>query len=425
MSEYTVLVIGAGGREHAIIWALSRSSHAARIFAAPGNPGTESSAINLPFRQEDIPALVNFAKEQRVDLVVIGPEAPLAAGIVDAFQAAGIPAFGPSQAAAQLEASKAFAKDFMHRHHIPTAAYATFDDYTAALTYVRQLDRPVVVKADGLAAGKGVLMCETLAQAEDALQQIMQAAVFGAAGSRVIIEEWLAGPELSVLAFCDGHTVAVMPPARDHKRAYDHDEGPNTGGMGAYTPVPGVTPELIDQVQREVLQPAVDGMAAEGKPYIGVLYAGLMLTSDGPKTLEFNCRFGDPEAQVILPLLQTDLCEIMLACVEGRLSQLDIQWQPGACATVVLASPGYPADYPKGLFISGLDKAAQHENVVVFHAGTGRIDHQYVTAGGRVLAVSATGATLDDALRHSYAAVREIHFDGMHYRRDIGKGTPS
>ncbi len=421
LNSANILIVGAGGREHALAWALKRSSRVGQIYAAPGNAGTEATAHNIPLRAEDTRALVNFARERHIDLTVVGPEVPLAAGIVDAFQAAGLRIFGPTQAAAQLEASKAFSKDFMQRHHIPTAAYATFTSYAAAREYISQSDRPLVVKADGLAAGKGVLMCESHEQAEAALKQIMLDSAFGTAGQQVVIEEWLTGTELSVLAFSDGHTVSVMPPARDHKRIYDHDEGPNTGGMGAYAPAPEATPELIEQIRREILQPVIDGMAAEGMPYVGVLYAGLMLTPAGVKVLEFNCRFGDPETQVILPLLEGDLLEILLACVEGRLGEIEIQWKPGVCATVVLAAPGYPDDYPKGLFISGLDKAARHENVIIFHAGTGRIDYQYVTAGGRVLAVSATGATLDAALYTSYAAVRDIHFEGMHYRRDIGK----
>ncbi len=421
LSKYRVLVIGSGGREHALAWALKRSPQVGQIYVAPGNAGTQAVASNVPIRAEDTRALVGFAREQQIDLTVVGPETPLAAGVVDAFQAAGLKVFGPTQAAAQLEASKAFAKDFMCRHHIPTAAYATFNDCQQALAYVQAQNCSLVVKADGLAAGKGVLMCADTAQAETALKQAMQEAAFGAAGAQVVIEECLTGPELSVLAFSDGKTVAVMPPARDHKRACDGDQGPNTGGMGAYTPVAGVTPELIAQIERDILQPAINGMAAEGRPYVGVLYAGLMLTADGVKALEFNCRFGDPETQVILPLLESDLLDIMLACVEGRLSEQAIQWRAGACATVVLASPGYPGDYPKGLFISGLEQAAGEQNALVFHAGTDRIDYQYITAGGRVLAVSGIGATLDDALRTSYAAIRHIHFEGMHYRRDIGK----
>ena len=421
LSEYRVLVIGSGGREHALVWALKRSPQVGQIYVAPGNAGTQAVASNVPIRAEDTRALVGFAREQRIDLTIVGPETPLAAGVVDAFQAAGLRIFGPTQAAAQLEASKAFAKDFMRRHHIPTAAYATFSDYEQALAYVREQNCPLVVKADGLAAGKGVLMCKTTAQAENALKQAMQDAAFGTAGAQVVIEEWLTGPELSVLAFSDGKTVAVMPPARDHKRACDDDKGPNTGGMGAYTPVPDASPDLIEQVRRDILQPAIDGMAAEGRPYVGVLYAGLMLTEDGVKVLEFNCRFGDPETQVILPLLESDLLEIMLACVEGRLSEQPVQWQAGACATVVLAAPGYPGDYPKGLFISGLEQAEAQQNALVFHAGTDRINYQYITASGRVLAVSGTGATLDDALRTSYAAIRHIHFEGLYYRRDIGK----
>ncbi len=416
-----VLVVGGGGREHALAWALSRSDRVRQIFVAPGNAGTAGIATNVPISDNDIPALVAFSQEQQIGLTVVGPEVPLAAGIVDAFQKAGLAIFGPTQAAAQLEASKAFAKDFMQRYHIPTAAYAAFEDYEAAVAYVREASRPLVVKADGLAAGKGVLMCQTAGEAISALSQIMNEGVFGAAGSQVVIEEWLQGPELSVLAFSDGHTVAVMPPARDHKRAYDHDQGPNTGGMGAYAPAPDSTPAFIETIRQTILQPAIDGMAADGSPYVGILYAGLMLTPDGPRALEFNCRFGDPETQVILPLLETDLVDIFTACIAGRLSTLDLRWKAGACATVVLASPGYPNSYPVNLPISGLESAANEADVIVFHAGTGDQNGQVVTTGGRVLAVSGIGADLPAALSRSYAAIEQIQFEGMHYRRDIGQ----
>ena len=429
--QITALVVGSGGREHALAWSLARSWRVTQVYVAPGNAGTQwqgapciegyrpfVSAENVDITADDIEGIVAFATKQSIGLVVVGPEVPLAAGLVDVLTAAGIKAFGPTQAAAQLEASKAFSKQFMQEHKIPTAAYAAFDDFEAALAYVRDLNRPVVVKADGLAAGKGVIVCDDVAQAESALAEIMQDKAFGDAGATVIVEERLTGPELSVLAFVDGDTIAVMPPTRDHKRALDGDEGLNTGGMGAFTPVPEFTPELIAEIEATVLRPAVDGMKAQGTPYKGVLYAGLMLTPDGPKTLEFNCRFGDPETQVILPLLETDLTRILLACVDGTLDSFEVEWSDEACATVVLASPGYPGSYPKGLPISGVDKISE---AIVFHAGTARDGQQVVTSGGRVMAVSAVGADMDAALTKAYAELKRIHFDGMHYRTDIGR----
>ena len=427
MNKLTVLLIGSGGREHALAWALARSPHVGQVYVAPGNAGTEwpaasemAAATNVAISADDAPALLAFARGQRVDLTVVGPEAPLAAGVVDLFQEARLPIFGPSRAAARLEASKSFAKDFMRGCAIPTGGYAAFTDYEAARRYLAGTG-PVVVKADGLAAGKGVLICDGEEAAQAALRQVMLAREFGAAGDTVVVEERLSGPEVSVLAFSDGRTVALMPPARDHKRVFDGDRGPNTGGMGAFAPPPDVDAPLVDEIRRTVLQPAVDGMAARGTPYVGVLYAGMMLTAAGPRVLEFNCRFGDPETQAILPLLDGDLAEIMLACVEGRLDQVDVRWRRGACATVVLASQGYPGVYPKGRPISGLDEAAGCEAVAVFHAGTARRDGHVVTAGGRVLAVSATGDDLPSALARAYAGVERIHFEGMHYRRDIGR----
>lgn len=418
MPDLNVLIVGGGGREHTLAWALRQSPRVGRLHVAPGNAGTASIAENVSIAADNIAGLVDFARVNAIDLTVVGPEAPLAAGIVDAFRAAGLRIFGPTQAAARLESSKAFAKQFMADHGIPTAAHATFTDYDAAVTYVNKLQRPLVVKADGLAAGKGVTVCDTPQQAIAALSDAMLDAAFGAAGQTVVIEERLTGPELSVHAFCDGHTIRLLPPARDHKRAYDNDDGPNTGGMGAYTPVPGVDAALLDEITRTMLQPAVDGMIARGTPYTGMLYAGLMLTPDGPRTLEFNCRFGDPETQVMLPLLNSDLAEVLLACVEGRLGEIDIDWRPGACATVVAAAPGYPNDYPKGSPITGMDLSGA--DTLIFHAGTAQQDGEIVTAGGRVLAVSAVGADLDAALASAYATLDGIHFEGMHYRRDIG-----
>lgn len=438
MNRQTILVIGSGGREHALAWKLAQSPRVSQIYVAPGNAGTEwepgpgrAPAHNVPVAAEDFGRLIAFAQGQgpvasgfnvsRVDLTVVGPEGPLADGIVDAFQAQGLAIFGPSRPAAELEGSKAFAKAFMQAQGIPTAAFRSFNRYEEARKYVSELDGPVVVKASGLAAGKGVIVCQYPAEAQLALQKIMQERSFGPAGDTVVIEEYLSGPELSVLAFSDGQNIALMPPARDHKRVFDGNRGPNTGGMGAYAPASDVDETLIDAVRQHVLQPAVDGMAAQGTPYIGVLYAGLMLTAAGPKVLEFNCRFGDPETQVILPLLSSDLVEILLACVNGRLNQVAVEWQPGTCATVVMASDGYPGSYAMGRPISGVAEADALDDVVVFQAGTASQDGQLVTAGGRVLAVSATGPSLAASLERAYGGISQIHFEGAHYRRDIGR----
>ena len=437
MTKYNVLVIGSGGREHALAWALSRSARVEQVFVAPGNAGTEwparpkaqglqprAAAHNVPIRADDFAALVMFARDNDVSLTVVGPETPLAAGIVDHFQAAGLAIFGPCGAAARLEASKAFAKNFMRDHHIATADYGIFTDYAQARDFIHSRSRPLVVKADGLAAGKGVLICDNAAEAEAALRTIMQERAFGAAGDAVVIEDKLNGREISLLAFTDGKTIVPMPPARDHKRALDGDQGLNTGGMGAFAPTTDIPPALVDQIVQTVMQPVVDGMAAQGTPYVGVLYAGLMLTPDGPQVLEFNCRLGDPEAQAVLPLLETDLYDILSACVAGRLSETPICWRDQSCATIVVASPGYPAACPQGLPISGLDALAQRQDVVVFHAGTACREGQIVTAGGRVLAVTAPGSSLSQALERAYDAVGQIHFEGMQYRRDIGRTAP-
>jgi phosphoribosylamine--glycine ligase len=433
MTGLRILVIGSGGREHTLAWALARPERVGQITVAPGNAGTEwpestapdgarqAACANAAIPVSDTPALIRFAQNHRIDLTVVGPEAPLAAGIVDAFQAVGLRVFGPAQAAARLEASKVFAKQFMQAHAIPTADFAVFDDYGAALAYVSSLDRPLVVKADGLAAGKGVMVCDTPAEAQAALKSMMVDRAFGDAGRQVLIEDRLSGWEVSVLAFADGRSFALMPYAADHKRALDGDQGPNTGGMGAYAPRPVDFPGFEQFVSERILRPVALGTAQQGTPYKGVLYIGLMMTADGPRVLEFNCRFGDPETQVILPLLGSDLAEVMLACAEGRLDPSSVRWQEGACATVVLASGGYPGEYRTGLPISGLSEAAALPGVHVFHAGTARVGADVVTAGGRVLTVSGLGQTLPRALEHAYAAARLIHFDGMHYRGDIGR----
>lgn len=428
MVKRTVLVVGSGGREHAIAWALARSSEVGQVFVAPGNAGTDAPPRlqNVPIKADDLTALCDFARARGVDLTVVGPEAPLAAGIVDAFQAAGLRCFGPSRATAQVEASKAFAKALMAEAGVPTAQYAAFRDYAEALAYARRYDGRVAVKASGLAAGKGVTVCSAMKEAEGALRAALVERVFGAAGETVVVEERLEGPELSLLAFSDGRTVVPLVPARDHKAAYDGDQGPNTGGMGAFAPVPGVGD--VERLADLTLRPVIAALARRGTPYVGVLYAGLMLTRDGPKVLEYNCRLGDPEAQVLLPLLETDLLALVEACLAGNLEGVPLTWRAGAAATVVLASGGYPGAYRTGLPIRGLEEAARMPDVLVFHAGTKRQDGEVVTAGGRVLNVTGLGPTLAEALGRAYAAVRCVAFEGMHYRRDIGRsvvGSPA
>ena len=414
-----LLVIGSGGREHALCWKLTQSPHLERLYIAPGNAGTESFGENIQVGSEDAAALVEFALDKKIDFVVVGPEAPLAAGLADALQEAGLRVFGPTEAAAQIEASKVFAKDFMDRYAIPSGRYASFTEYEPALTYLRQAEFPVVIKASGLAAGKGVIVPETVAQAEAALRSMLLEAEFGEASRQVLIEERLSGPEVSLLAFTDGRTVRPMPPAQDHKRLFEGDQGPNTGGMGAYAPAPICPPALVDEIMQTILQPTVDGLRLEGSPFVGVLYAGLMLTESGPQVLEFNCRFGDPETQVLLPLLDGDLIEILEACVDGRLDQIEVAWKEQSAACVVLASENYPGKVPIDRQISGLNPEVPGS--VIFHAGTRRKGGAVLTAGGRVLTVTGLGNDLRSALKSAYRRVEGIYFMGMQYRRDIGQ----
>jgi phosphoribosylamine--glycine ligase len=417
-----VLIVGGGGREHALAWKAAQSPRLERLYVAPGNPGTAQVAENVPIPADATPGLVDWAAANTIDLVLIGPEAPLAAGLADALLARGLRVFGPSRAAAEIEASKAFAKDFMRRHGIPTGAYAAFNDFHEAIGHLLGVDFErggVVIKASGLAAGKGVVVPECADDAEAAVREMMLDGAHGAAGATVVIEERLRGEEVSLLAFCDGTTVRPMLPAQDHKRLRDGDQGPNTGGMGAYAPAPVCPPALVDELTRTVLQPTVDGLRAEGRPFVGVLYAGLMLTEDGPRVLEFNCRFGDPETQALMPLLESDLLEVAAACADGRLDEVDVRWQAGAAACVVLAAEGYPGAYRSGDVIHGWDQA--HDQAVVFHAGTRREGDQIVTAGGRVLGVTGWGADLEAALDCAYAAAEGITFAGRKYRRDIGR----
>ncbi len=419
-----ILLIGSGGREHALAWKISQSSKLNHLYSLPGNPGTAQLGINLPGDPQNLDEVATLARKYKIDLTVIGPEVPLAAGLSDHLRAAGIPIFGPSQKAAQLESSKAFSKDFMTRHKLPTAEYQTFTDYRAARQFISQYSNThpqlPVIKASGLAAGKGVILPSTIEQAEETLQKIMLEKSFGDAGNEVVIEERLAGREVSVMAFTDGETIVPMPPAQDHKRLLDFDAGPNTGGMGVFAPTPFAPPELIDQIKTNILQPTVDGMRAEGNPYIGVLYAGIILTDSGSKLLEFNCRFGDPETQVVLPLLESDLVDVMLACVEGNLTdgQHQIRWRDAAAVCVVLASKGYPGSYPKGLPITGLDSLP--ENIIPFHAGTKSQNGLTLTNGGRVLGITTQAETIDQARQKVYAGIKQIHFKGMQYRQDIG-----
>ncbi len=415
-----VLVVGSGGREHALLWALSRSPQVKELHIAPGNGGTAELATNVPIAAEDVPALVTYAREQRFDLTVIGPEMPLALGLSDALRAEGLRVFGPSAKAAQIEASKAFSKDFMRAQGIPTADYAVFTDYDAALRYLEDHPAPIVVKASGLAAGKGAIVCHTDDEARHALRRIMREREFGAAGDTVVIEECLTGQEVSVLAFSDGRTVVPMVLAQDHKAIYDGDRGPNTGGMGCYAPAPLLDEALLARVVAEVLQPAVDGLRRAGTPYVGVLYAGLMISGADFWVLEFNCRFGDPEAQAILPLLETDLVTIIEACLDGRLDEIAVRWAKKTCVCVVMASAGYPGPYQKGYKITGLDEAAALPDTVIFHAGTRREDGRVLTAGGRVLGVTAWADDLPGARAKAYRAVELIHWPGVTFRRDIG-----
>jgi phosphoribosylamine--glycine ligase len=415
-----VAIIGSGGREHALAWKLSQSKRLGKLYALPGNPGTARVATNVPVGVMDFAGIEKFVRENQIGLVVVGPEDPLAGGIADRLTALGVKVFGPSQAAARLEADKWFAKEVMRSQLVPTAEAKSFTDVRAAEDYIRGRGGAMVVKATGLAKGKGVSVCYRPQDAIDAVNQIMRQRVFGAAGERVVIEELLTGPECSVLAFVDGNNIYVMEPAQDHKQVDDGDTGPMTGGMGAYTPTPVITDKLLAQVEREVFVPVLDGLRRDNIDYKGVLYAGLMLTPGGPKVLEFNVRFGDPETQPLMMRLKSDLLDVMLATVDGKLDQIDLQWDPRPSLCVVLTSGGYPSSYKTGLPITGIEAAeATHRDIRVFHSGTALRDDQLVTDGGRVLAVTTLGDTVQQARDRAYAAVDQIKFDGMHYRKDI------
>ncbi|MFO7287536.1 MAG: phosphoribosylamine--glycine ligase [Gammaproteobacteria bacterium] len=418
-----VLVIGAGGREHAIAWKAAQSPLVDEVLVAPGNAGTarEPGIRNVAVRADDLDGLVALARSESVALTIVGPEQPLVAGVVDRFEAAGLSCFGPSAAAARLEGSKAFAKAFLAKHGIPTASHRTFADLDAARAYVRTRSLPIVIKADGLAAGKGVVIAQTLEEADEALAAMLERGAFGAAGSTVVIEDFLVGEEASFIAIVDGTRVAPLASSQDHKRRDDDDRGPNTGGMGAYSPAPVVTPEVHERIMREVMQPTVEALAAEGVHYRGFLYAGLMIADDGtPRVLEFNCRLGDPETQPILFRLESDLVRLCLDACEGRLGETEIRWDPRAAVGVVVASAGYPGDYEKGKVIRGLDEA-EGPACKIFHAGTRLADGEVVTDGGRVLCAVALGDTVRQARDRVYEAVGKIRFDGAFYRMDIGR----
>ncbi|MFL0557673.1 MULTISPECIES: phosphoribosylamine--glycine ligase [Paenibacillus] len=415
-----ILVIGAGGREHAICWSLAKSPKADKIYCAPGNAGIGQIAELVPIQVNEFEKLAAFAEEKRVGLVVVGPDDPLAEGIVDVFEAKNIPVFGPRKNAAHIEGSKTFMKDLLKKYNIPTAVYEKFDNYEQALQYLQSRPVPIVIKADGLAAGKGVTVAFTREEAETALKNIMIDKVFGESGSQVVIEEFLEGQEMSILSFVDGETVRPMVAAQDHKQVYDGDKGPNTGGMGTYSPLPHIADSIIKEAIETIIKPTAKAMVAEGRPFRGVLFAGLMITPDGkPKTIEFNARFGDPETQVVLPRLKSDLLEIFLAAVNGTLDQVDIEWSEEAAVCVVLASGGYPASYPKGLPIQGLEEA-QAAGALVFHAGTGKNEAgEWVTNGGRVLGVVGRGSSIAEARDNAYEAANLITFEGKHQRSDI------
>lgn len=416
-----ILVVGSGGREHALVWKLAQSIQVNNVFCAPGNPGIGQIAQCVNIKADDVAGLVQFVEENAIDLTIVGPEVALLAGLVDALQAKGFKAFGPTKAAAEIEGSKSFAKDLMKKYNIPTGDYAVFTELATALNYIEEKGAPIVVKADGLAAGKGVIVAMDKATAIEAVKSIMGDKIFGAAGNQVVLEEYLEGEEASLLAFADGVRVAPMIAAQDHKRVFDNDEGPNTGGMGTYAPAPVVTEEIRQQVIKEILEPTVRAMAAEGRPYKGVLYAGLMITKEGPKVIEFNARFGDPETQVILPLLETDLVDICDAVIEGALDRQMITWDDGATVCVVVASGGYPGNFVKGREISGLKQADSMPGVITFHAGTATNEGKLVTAGGRVLGVTARGDSIAAAIERAYQGVDQIKFSGMHYRKDIAQ----
>lgn len=416
-----VLIVGSGGREHAIAWKVAQSKRVEKIYCAPGNAGIEEYAECVGIGAMEFDKLTRFAEEKKIDLTVVGMDDPLVGGIVNAFEEKGLRVFGPRQLAAMIEGSKAFSKDLMKKYHIPTAAYENFDNPQKALEYLETAKMPIVLKADGLALGKGVLICNTLEEAREGVKTIMEDKQFGSAGNRMVIEEFMTGREVSVLCFCDGTHVAPMTSAQDHKRAKDGDQGLNTGGMGTFSPSPFYTPEIAAFCEEKIYKPTMAAMKAEGRDFVGILFVGLMLTEDGPKVLEYNARFGDPEAQVVLPRMKTDIVDVFEACIDGRLDEIQLEFEDNAAVCVVLASDGYPVKYDKGFVIDGLDTFKEHEGYYCFHAGTKRTDAGIVTNGGRVLGVTAKGADLKEARANAYKATEWVGFDNKYMRHDIGK----
>jgi phosphoribosylamine--glycine ligase len=417
-----ILVVGSGGREHALVWKIAQSKLCDKVFCAPGNGGIAQIAEGIDIQADNILGLLEFARKEKIDLTVVGQEKALALGIVDEFTQAGLKIFGPNKKAANLEASKVFSKELMAKYKVPTADFKVFDSPDAAKKYIEENGAPCVVKADGLAAGKGVVVAKTVDEAKDAVTAMMQDKVFGDAGKKIIIEECLVGQEASILVITDSKEVLALASAQDYKRIFDHDQGANTGGMGAYSPAPIVTADILKEVMDKIIYRTIDGLAKEGIEYRGVLYAGIMLTKEGPQALEFNVRFGDPETQAILPRLKSDLVEVMLATSVGKLSKIGaLEWDRRACVCVVCAAAGYPGNYSQGEEISGLDSAAKLAEVVVFHAGTKKIGEKILTSGGRVLGVTGLGASIKEAINKTYAAVGKINFEGMQFRKDIGK----
>lgn len=416
-----ILVVGGGGREHALVWKIAQSPLVKKIYCAPGNPGIAELAENIPIKVDELDKLLEFAYSEKIDLTVVGPEQPLSLGIVDLFEDHGLKVFGPRKNAAIIEASKAFSKDLMRKYHVPTAAYGVFDAVEPAVAFIKQTGAPIVVKADGLAAGKGVIIAQTCEEAIAAVTDMLSGNAFGSAGSRVVIEEFLTGEEASFLVITDGKEIIPLASAQDHKAIFDGDQGPNTGGMGAYSPAPVVTTAVHEKVMQSILKPTIEGMAAEGRPYCGVLYAGLMINGDQVKTLEFNARFGDPECQPLLMRMKSDLVPVLMAVANGNLSGMTIDWHDKAAVCVVMAAKGYPGDYSKGNEILGLGEAAKLDDLYVFHAGTNLKDGRCVTNGGRVLGVTALGESVQKAIELAYRGVDRISWPGVQYRRDIGK----
>lgn len=416
-----VLVIGSGGREHTLVWKLAKSPKVKKIYCAPGNGGIAKQAELVDIKQDDVEGLLKFAKAEKIDLVIVGPEIPLALGIVDLFQSEGIRIFGPTKELAKIESSKVFAKELMRKYNVPTADFKIFKDSEEAKDYVRTKGTPIVIKADGLAFGKGVIVAKEKEEALGAIANIMDFKLFGSAGDMVIIEDCLQGEEVSILVVSDGSDFVSLPSSQDHKRIFDEDRGPNTGGMGAYSPAPIVTNDIYEEIKADIITPIIKGLASEGKPYKGVLYAGLMITKDGPQVLEFNVRFGDPEAQAILPRLNTDLVDVIEAAIDGKLNELgQLEWRNEPCVCVVMASGGYPGDYKKALEIKGTKELEGLEDIMVFHAATKIKDGKLLTNGGRVLGVTAAGGDIEDAINKAYRATSKINFENAYYRKDIG-----